>query len=82
MDNNKLAEIILEKLDRIDSRVGNIDVTLGKQHEQLVEHIKRTKQNEDQITHINKHVYMVEGGLKAFGAVSAVLGLLKLLGLI
>ena len=82
MDSNKLIEVLMLKVDKLDSRLDGIDVTLAKQHEQLVEHIKRTKIAEENIKHINKHVNMMEGGLKAFGAISAVLGILKLLGLL
>lgn len=82
MDNNKLTEILLEKVDTIDRRIDNVDVTLAKQHEQLAEHIRRTKLAEENIKHINRHVNMMEGGLKAFGAISAVLGILKLVGLL
>ena len=72
---------MLDKVEIIDSRIDNIDITLAKQHEQLAEHIKRTAQNETQIKHINRHVYMVEGALKLFGVLSVILGLLKLIGL-
>lgn len=81
MDNNQLIERVLDKVEVIDSRIDNIDITLAKQHEQLVIHIKRTELNEAQIKHINRHVYMVEGALKLFGVLSVVLGLLKLIGL-
>lgn len=81
MDSNHLIERVLDKVEVVDKRIDNIDVTLAKQHEQLVIHIKRTEQNEAQIKHINRHVHMVEGALKLFGVLSVVLGLLKLIGL-
>lgn len=81
MDSNHLIERVLDKVEVVDKRIDNIDVTLAKQHEQLAIHIKRTEQNEAQIKHINRHVHMVEGALKLFGVLSVVLGLLKLIGL-
>ena len=81
MDNNTILEKLFDKVESVDKRLDNVDVTLAKQHEQLAEHIKRTAQNETQIKHINRHVYMVEGALKLFGVLSVILGLLKLIGL-
>jgi 2C-methyl-D-erythritol 2,4-cyclodiphosphate synthase len=81
MDSNKLLERVLDKVEIIDSRIDNIDITLAKQHEQLVIHIKRTELNEAQIKHINRHVHMVEGALKVFGVLSVILGLFKMIGL-
>lgn len=89
MDSNKLTEILLEKVDKLDRRLDNVDITLAKQHKSLELHMLRTDLNEEQLKLIRqeakpvqKHVAMIEGGLKAFGAISAVLGILKLLGLI
>ncbi len=76
-----MLERVLDKVEVIDNRIDSIDITLAKQHEQLVIHIKRTELNEAQIKHINRHVHMVEGALKLFGVLSVVLGLLKLIGL-
>lgn len=81
MDNNKLFERLFDKVESVDKRLDNVDVTLAKQHAQLAEHIRRTAIAEESIKHINKHVSFVEGGLKAIGVLSMILGLLKLIGL-
>lgn len=80
--NTKLDKID-NKIDKIEEHLGRIDVTLGKQHEQLREHIRRTELNEtaiEKITEtlipINKHVNMLEGGLKFIGILSLVAGII------
>lgn len=89
MDSNKLTEILIAKVDKLDARIDSIDVTLAKQHKSLELHMLRTDLNEEQLKlmrqeakPVQRHVAMIEGGLKAFGAISAILGILKLLGLI
>lgn len=81
MDNNTILEKLFDKVESVDKRLDNVDVTLAKQNEQLTEHIRRTAIAEENIKHINKHVSFVEGGLKAIGVLSMILGLLKLIGL-
>jgi hypothetical protein len=70
------------KLDRIDERINNIDVTLAthveilkKQAEVLEIHVKRTDLLEKSIEPIKKHVSMTEGILKfisMLGVVAAI----------
>ncbi len=42
-------KLVLEKLDKMDSRIDNIDITLARQSVSLEEHIRRTEINEKAI---------------------------------
>lgn len=42
MDSDKRLERIEEKLDSVHGHISDINITLVKQHESLVHHIKRT----------------------------------------
>lgn len=64
---------ILDKLDEMDKRIDNIDITLAKQHVSLEEHIKRTNLLEEQLKPVNKHVDMVNGALKLLGFIAVLL---------
>lgn len=66
-----------EKLDKVVERIGNIDVTLGKQSVILDEHVKRTNLLEAKIEPIEKHVIMVNGVLKLIGIAAGFLALLE-----
>lgn len=59
MDATKLEKIEC-KVDKIQESVHNIDVTLGRQHESLLAHMKRTNL-------LEKLVFMT---LAAFGALA------------
>lgn len=70
---------IHDKLDRIEEQIGIINVTLAKQHEQLRFHIRRTTLLEEHLEHlrgevkpIQRHVAIIDGGLKVLGAISAI----------
>lgn len=87
----ELFSLVLNKIDRLDSRIDNVDKTLVKQEVSLSEHIRRTELAEEaikilksSIDPINRHVHMVEGALKMIGGLSLLLGiattLLKLMG--
>lgn len=44
------------KLDRVDGRLGGVDVILAKQTEQLGEHMRRTSLAESRLDHIQLEV--------------------------
>lgn len=76
-----------KKMDKILDKISNIDVTLAKQQISLDEHIRRTAIAEQHIEAIRedikpmqKHINMVQGGLKVLAALGAVIfSILKLL---
>lgn len=45
---------VIRKLDKLDSRIDSIDITLAKQYLSLEEHIKRTDQNEEALEILGK----------------------------
>lgn len=55
------------KVDKMVESTANIDKTLAVQAEQLTMHIKRTNLLEKQLEPIQKHVAMVNGGIKFLG---------------
>lgn len=61
---------IHKKLDKIDDRLGSIDVTLAKQAVSLDEHIKRTNLLEKKLEPVERHVMMVNGVLKFLGVLA------------
>lgn len=62
-------------MDSISETINNINVTLAVNTDQLTQHIKRTNLLEAQIQPLKKHVNMVEGGFKALGFISLLLGI-------
>lgn len=64
---DKQLNRIEEKLDKVADRLTSIDVTLGRQEEQLAYHIKRTDMLEEQLAPVKTHVAMVNGALKLVG---------------
>ena len=91
MEQKDMSTRILNKIDNIDEKIGNIDVTLATQEENLKHHMRRTELAEEsieilakQIKPISKHVYHVEGAFKLLGLGSVVLtiifGLMKVFG--
>lgn len=75
---------IEDKLDKLDSRLDSVDVTLAKQHMTLKEHMRRSVANEENVSMLRedfkplqKHVAMIEGAFKFLGmTVSAIIGLI------
>ena len=51
MSDNKY---IIQKLDKLDDRLDNIDITLAGQHISLKQHMKRSDQNEEQLDILRK----------------------------
>lgn len=81
---------IEDKLDKIEERLDRIDLILERNTGSLEKHMLRTELSEARIEHMEealkpivKHVNMLEGVLKFFGAVSVVIatvaGFLKIL---
>lgn len=77
------------KVDIIEEKISNIDVTLAKQAKDLEHHIYRTElaeQNLDLIRQemvpVKKHVALMDASLKVIGALSSaamfILGIVKL----
>lgn len=73
---------ILKKVDKLDSRLDDIDKTLVKQHESLKHHIYRTDLAEKRLEHIESamepiraHVHRMDGALKFLGVLSLLLGI-------
>jgi hypothetical protein len=79
-----------QKLDRIEDKISNIDVTLAKQAKDLEHHIYRTDLAEEQIKlvkeeiqPIKKHVALMDASLRIIGAIASavtfIAGVYKLL---
>lgn len=75
---------ILDKLDKIEERLDNVDVTLAKQHVTLEEHMRRSLANEEavqilkeQMEPIKDHVKAVNTVLKLAGGIAIVLAALE-----
>jgi chromosome segregation ATPase len=89
MTDKKLLEKLDEKLDKVEERLNNIDITLAKNTQSLDEHIRRTELAEeaiviikDELKPIQKHVTQVHTILQAIGfisiLVSIVAGIVKI----
>lgn len=64
-----------EKIDKIHDRLGAIDITLARNTDSLVEHVRRTELLEDSLKPIQKHVSHAEGALKLVGFLSILAGI-------
>jgi hypothetical protein len=71
MNNDKMLEIILD----IQKDVKEIDKTLARNTDSLEVHIKRTTMLEKKMDHVEKHINMVQGGLKLLLSSSILLAL-------
>jgi len=89
---NRLDKIE-QKLDKIAEELSEINVTLAEQNKDLKYHIHRTDLAEDhikllenKITPLDKHVTMIEGGLKLIGILSTCVtllaGIIKIINLV
>lgn len=67
---------IEDKIDKLGSHLGSIDVTLAAQHESLRDHIRRTQLLEGTIEPLKKHVEQVSGALKFLGLVLGAISVL------
>lgn len=74
-----LVQEVRQDVKALDSHLSGIDKTLALQHEQLATHIMRTNLLQEEMKKVNRHIGMVEGGIKVIGSVSIVLGILELI---
>lgn len=80
MDNKLLIDLLQEMradVKDLDQHLSNIDKTLTKQEAQIAYHIKRTNLLEEKIEPVQKHVQMVNGGLKVLGSLSLLFALFE-----
>lgn len=86
----KKLDKIEQKLDKISEELAEINITLVEQNKDLKYHIHRTNLLEDHVkilenklNPIDKHISMVEGGLKLVGILATLttlaMGIVKLL---
>ena len=93
MRNNMSDDIkyIIQKLDKLDERLDQVDVTLVKQHVSLEEHMRRSSQNEEQLEIVRKesderlkklesNKDMVMGGITVLATIGAILAWTRELG--
>lgn len=74
MDDQRLDRIE-GKLDKISTRMGNIDVTLAAQHVSLKEHMRRSDLLEAKLQPIERQKYMIDGMLKLVGMLAVIVGI-------
>lgn len=53
-----LLSIVVDKLDKLDTRLDSLDKTLVKQEENLREHMRRTELLEQQHTHLEDEIHV------------------------
>lgn len=82
METEKLIEILMQRMDRIEKKLDSIDrntarqdVTLQNQHQSLVEHIRRTDAIEIIVQKVVRHVSWVEGVVRFLGVLSIISGI-------
>lgn len=85
MDQNKDMDRVLDKLDKIDDRLGIMDVTLVRNTASLEEHIRRTnlleqaqKELKDSVKPLIKVHTVVYGICKIIAGAAVLGGLIKL----
>lgn len=66
---------LFDKLDSLDERLNNIDITLAKQETSLAEHIRRTNLLEEKLEPVEKHVTMLNGVAKFIGLSALLAGI-------
>lgn len=69
---------IEEKIDKLVERLGSIDVTLAKQHDQLEYHIKRTDLLESELKPVRDHVRFLKTAMKWIAVCGTIAGIVKL----
>lgn len=77
------TKVVLEKLDKLDSRLNGIDIILVKQEANLEKHMIRTDQNEELIQILRRdfepvqsHVHFMTNSAKFIVMAAGVLGFL------
>lgn len=85
-------KVVIEKLEKLDERIDNIDITLAKQHVSLDEHIRRTEQNEkaleimanetnERLRKLESSKDMIIGGITLVSILAAAIAWLNDLGI-
>lgn len=72
-----ITKLMINKLEKIDSSLSRIDITLAKQEEQIRIHVKRTNLLEAKLVPVEKHVLMVHAALKLIGILGIFVGILE-----
>lgn len=79
-----MDERIISKLDKLDEKLDVVDKHLAVYNQQLIEHIRRTKQLEERVDPLEQFVTISKGSgilfMKALGIVATILGILKYIG--
>lgn len=82
MDNKELLDILLKRLDKLETKMDLIaidvakqEITLQNQHISLKEHIRRTDALESIVMRVVRHTNWVEGVIKAIGLSAVILGI-------
>lgn len=70
-ENQRRIERIELKIDAISDKMAETNVILGKQHESLRLHMKRSDMLEEALKPIQRHVSMAEGALKFIGMLAS-----------
>ncbi len=65
---------VIDKLEVMDKRLDNIDITLTKQAKDLEYHILRTNILQDKIQPIEKHVIFINNATKIIIAIGSFIG--------
>lgn len=65
------------KLDQINERLHSIDKTLIVNTEHLAQHMARTKQIEEQLSPVVKHVQQMQGAAKLLGILALIAGIIS-----
>ena len=68
----KLILASFEKIDKIDSRVDNVDVTLAGQKVSLIEHMRRSQANEDAVDILKDEIKPVVGHVYLMGVLGKI----------
>lgn len=83
INDKDLVERILDKLDEMSDEITEIKITLVEQHGSLKEHMRRSDALETQLNSVKKdiqpvqkHIAMVETGIKALGLLSLLVGII------
>lgn len=78
MDYEKeLLQEMSKSLERLDTSVDSINVTLAVQSEQLKTHIKRSDMLEEALKPVQEHVHRVNALILLLGGILALLGAIK-----
>lgn len=75
IDERQWQERLEIKVDKLDERIDNIDITLAAQHESLKAHMHRSDVLEQQLEPIKKTHDMIAGSLKVLTFLGVLAGL-------